>query len=334
MPRLLRSLARILTASAVGLFLLLGLLFAVIRQPSLGTWEALASEAASPSKLRSHVVYLTEEVTPRDSEHPENLEKLAGYVRDRFLEAGARTTEIPYEIRGATYRNVVGSFGPTEDPRVIIGAHYDSFGLFGENPGADDNASGTAGLLELARLLGKREPSVRADLVAYPNEEPPYFASPGMGSEVHARHLRTTRAEIWGMISLEMIGYFTANQPSPNWLYSLLLPSRGDFIAVVGRLSDRRQVRYLKRGMRGQGVAVYSFTAPAALPGLDASDHRSYWNQGYRAVMITDTAFLRNPNYHTPEDTADTLDYERMAHVVDGLFNALLHMRPYATSDR
>jgi Peptidase family M28 len=157
--------------------------------------------------------------------------------------------------------------------------------------------------------------------VAYANEEPPWFGSPGMGSAVHARSLKGQ--DVRGMICLEMIGYFTETQPAPNALFRLLYPQRGDFIAVAGRWTDRALTRHVKRAILGTGFPARSFTAPRDA-GIDASDQRSYWDQGIPAVMVTDTADIRNPHYHAPGDTAGTLDYGRMAGVVGGVANAVI----------
>jgi Zn-dependent M28 family amino/carboxypeptidase len=203
-------------------------------------------------------------------------------------------------VRGQLYRNVIASLGPATGPLLVVGAHYDSFGDFGPNPGADDNASGTAGLLELARLLHGRSLRQRVELVAYANEEPPWFGSPWMGSTVHARSLRGQ--DVRGMICLEMIGYFTETQPAPSWLFRLLYPDRGDFVVVAGRWADRDLTRRVKQAIRGSEFPTHSFTAPRSA-GIDASDQRSYWDAGIPAVMVTDTAFVRNPHYHSAGDT-------------------------------
>ncbi len=204
---------------------------------------------ADPERLRRHVELLTTEASPRDSDHPENLDKAADYIQARFAETGARVQDQAFEVRGRAYRNVIASFGPATGPLLIVGAHYDSFGDFGPNPGADDNASGTAGLLELARLLDGRALAHRVELVAYANEEPPYFGSPWMGSAVHARSVKDQ--DVRGMICLEMIGYFTDEQPWPHWFLDLLYPDRGDFIAIAGRWSDRDLAKRLKKSIRG-----------------------------------------------------------------------------------
>lgn len=294
-----------------------------LRQPSWGRAERLLSRNANASNLERHVRALTIDFHPRDSDHPENLSKAAEYIAARFAESGARVERQGFSIRGARFENVVGRFGPSEGRPLIVGAHYDAFGDFGVNPGADDNASGTAGLMELARLLQGSSLRRPVEIVAFSTEEPPFFGSSNMGSAVHARSLASRGERPSGMICLEMIGYFSRDQPWPHWFFSLIYPDRGDFIAVVGRWQDRRLTRTVKEAFRGaSGVPVYSFNGPEVLS--DASDQRNYWAHGWEAVMVTDTAFVRNPNYHSPEDTASTLDYRRMAGVVDGIANVVL----------
>jgi hypothetical protein len=318
---------RLLRAAVVGLLLAGALLAAggwFLRQPTRGSEPFRGRLRADPQRLESHVRTLTTDLLPRDADHPESLERTAAYVDRHFRATGARVDSRWYDVRRARYRNVMASFGPETGPRLVVGAHYDAFSLFEVLPGADDNASGTAGLLELARLLAGAEVRQRVDLVAYTLEEPPYFASPHMGSRVHADDLATEGVEVTGMICLEMIGFFSERQEWPSALLGLYYPRRGDFIGVVGRPADRSFTRSVKRAMRGAGdLPVYSFNGPAMM-GTDASDHRNYWRQGWTAVMVTDTAFVRNGNYHTAGDTADTLDYRRMAAVVDGVQNAVL----------
>jgi hypothetical protein len=321
MRSLLRSLLRILIATLAALVILLGLGAAAITQPTFGAFPPPGGPAADPDRLRRHVEFLTVQAAPRDSDHPESLDRAAAYIREGFARTRARVRDQVFQVRGRTYRNVIASFGPATGPLLVVGAHYDTFGDFGLNPGADDNASGTAGLLEIARLLDGRALPVRVELVAYANEEPPWFGSPWMGSAVHARSLKGQ--DVRGMICLEMIGYFTERQPAPNLLFRLLYPERGNFIAVAGRWSDRALTRHVKRAIRGSGFPAYSFTAPRDA-GIDASDQRSYWDQGIPAVMVTDTSDIRNPHYHAPGDTAGTLDYRRMAGVVEGVANAVI----------
>ena len=326
-----RSLIRIAVAALILGAVCVAGLAAVLRQPALTSLQFRGSQRADARTLQHHVRFLTEDVRPRSAAHPENLDRAAAYIADAFRAAGARTTVQPFDARGKRYANVIGEFGSGEEAEIIVGAHYDAFGETGDLPGADDNASGTAGLLELARLLGSHDLDHRVTLVAYSTEEPPFFGSAQMGSAVHANALARARTPVRAMICLEMIGYFSAEQAWPNWLFELVYPSKGDFIGVAGGWSDRHLARVVKRSIAGAGgIRVVSFTGPRETS--DASDQRNYWSHGWPAVMVSDTAFLRNPNYHTARDTADTLDYVRMARVVDGVLNAVLHLAGARTS--
>ncbi len=325
MSRILRSLARIfITVTVIAGVAFAGLAFAV-RQPTFTTLRFPGAVRADARSLRNHVEFLTTDVMPRSVSHPENLERTAFYIEQRFRAAGGHTSLQRFEARGQTFANVVARFGPNDPslPLLVVGAHYDAFGETRPLPGADDNASGTAGLLELARLLGSRTLQEPVVLVAFTTEEPPFFGSEQMGSAVHADSLQMEGQRVRGMICLEMIGYFSGEQTWPNGLFALLYPATSDFIAVGGGWRDRELTRHVKRAIRGAGgVNVVSFTG--ARETADASDHRNYWRRGWPAVIVTDTAFLRNPNYHTSRDTAVTLDYERMARVVDGVFSAIV----------
>ncbi len=314
----LRSLLRIAVTVLVLSLLGFGALAFVLRQLSLTAAPWRGTARADPHTLQAHVRFLSEEVRPRSGE---NLERAARYIESHFRSAGARTSMQTFHARGRDYANVIAEFGPAGGEVLVIGAHYDAFTETGPLPGADDNASGTAGLLELARLLGRNDVRAPVMLVAYANEEPPFFGSDLMGSAVHAQSLEGRAVR--GMICLEMIGYFSAKQSWPNALFAAIYPNRGDFIGVAGGWSDRRFARDVKRAMAGASdLPVVSFSGPRETS--DASDHRNYWSHGWPAVMVTDTAFLRNPNYHTSRDTEDTLDYTRMGRVVDGVLNAAL----------
>lgn len=319
---MLRSLARIVTAvvvlAAVGVLALL----IIVRQPTFTALPFDGSTRADAHLLRRHVQFLTTRAVPRDASHPENLERCANYIATHFRAAGGDTSLQRYDARGRSYVNVIARFGPANStaPLLVIGAHYDAFGEHAPLPAADDNASGTAGLLELARLLGKEKIAQPVLLVAFSTEEPPFFGSDLMGSAVHAESLAKSGAHVRGMISLEMSGYFADEQSWPNPLFEAIYPTRGNFIGVAGGWQDRTLARHVKRAIDGAGMPVVSFTGPRETS--DASDHRNYWRHGWPAVVITDTAFLRNPQYHTKGDTAVTLDYTKMAHVIDGVFTA------------
>lgn len=310
----LRSLLRIIAVVAT----LIAIAVALIRQPVLTSLDYGSRPRADPAALRRHVDFLTNDARPRGADQPQNLEKAAVYIENEFFNAGGSVSSQPFNRN--RYRNVIARFGPATGRAMIVGAHYDAFTSTGNLPGADDNASGTAGLLELARLLGRSTLQRPVILVAYSAEEPPFYGSELMGSAVHAASVDPGLID--GMICLEMIGYFRGAQAWPNALFDLLYPDRGTFIAVGGGWSDRSLVRLVKRGIRGAGgVPVYSFTGPRET--LHGSDHQNYWSNGMRAVLVTDTAFLRNPNYHTVRDTTETLDYGKMARVVDGVLSAV-----------
>jgi Zn-dependent M28 family amino/carboxypeptidase len=231
--------------------------------------------------------------------------RAADWIRGQL---GDRTVEEQrYTVSGATYRNLIVPLGPQTSERVVIGAHYDARGPYA---GADDNASGTAALLELARVLRGAQLPLRVELAFYSNEE--YGL---LGSAAHAQDAGGVRA----MISLEMLGCFDQPQQFPFSALRFLYPSRGDYIVVVGRLQDFPLVRAVKAALRANGAAVRSIDAPELIPGIGDSDHSSFWRRGVRAAMVTDTAWYRNPRYHTARDTPDTLDYARMARIVDGM---------------
>jgi len=324
MYALARSLLRIgIAAFAGGSILFVGLAV-VLRQPVLTALPPERGPQADARRLERDVRFLTTTALPRSAANPESLRRTVAWIGQSFRESGARVTMQQFRARGEVWQNVVAEFGPDDrtQPVLVVGAHYDAFGERRSLPGADDNASGTAALLELARLLGQRHPKTPLILVAYTNEEPPFFGSDEMGSAIHAASLAREHRRVKGMICLEMIGYYSGRQIWPTPLFSLLYPSRGDFIAVAGGLNDRALTRLVKRGILGAGrIRVVSFTGPHETS--DASDQRNYWAHGWPAVMVTDTAFLRNPNYHTIRDDAETLDYSRMAFVVDGVLNAI-----------
>ncbi len=319
----------VLSATFGVLVLLVGT-WVMITQPftSDGTSDGTPADGTkvnSPGRLKAHVVMLSQTLVPRDYSHPQNLDRVAAYIRQEFEHAGGRVVDQPFQVQGVTFRNVCALFGPDSKDRVVVGAHYDAAGPL---PGADDNASGVAGLIELAHLLGKAPLKRSVELVAYTLEEPPFFATAQMGSAVHAASLKQQSVPVRLMMGLEMIGYFTDapdSQRYPVAAMKMMYPSVGNYIAIVGKTGQGGTVRRVKKAMQSTStLPVHSVNAPPALPGIDLSDHRNYWNAGYEAVMITDTSFFRNNRYHTAQDTADTLDYRRMAMVVQGVYGVVL----------
>jgi Zn-dependent M28 family amino/carboxypeptidase len=321
---------RIIKLMLLVVLILLALLIVAwfwMTQPLLSRATPNSERTVDPSRLETHVRKLSIEMGPRDEKHPENLDQVAAYIKNELSQTAASVSEQVYRVRGKSYRNVIAHFGPETDERIIVGAHYDTAGPL---PGADDNASGVAGLLELARLLDRQQLKARVELVAFSTEEPPYFGTVGMGSYVHADSLRQQNVRVRAMFSLEMIGCFSDARDSQHFPIDMLrafYPSTGNYIAVVGRLSDGLLVRRTKASMRNAApLPVYSINAPQFIPGVDFSDQRNYWHAGYSAVMITDTAFYRNRNYHTAEDTAEKLDYKRMAMVVEGVYATVMDL--------
>ena len=267
--------------------------------------------------LERHVRALAVDFHPRSVENPLQLQAAGDYVLAQMRAAGASPQIQDVDVDGTLHRNFIARLGPATGPLLVIGAHYDACG---QTPGADDNASGVAALLELTRLLARNPPSQSVELVAYTLEEPPYFRSDSMGSYWHARELARQKREVRLMVSLEMIGFFRdgpKTQSFPVAGLGMLYPDEGNFIAVVGAYRDFGSMRRIKALFKGASdLPVETINAPASVTGVDFSDHASYWRFDMPALMVTDTAFLRNPNYHEAGDTPDTLDYARMAKVV------------------
>lgn len=253
-------------------------------------------------RLRLHVDSLAA------NERNVQLEPAAGYIEAAFSRLGLTPRSQYFLSGGRRVRNIEAGSGA-----IVVGAHYDTVP---GSPGADDNASGVAVLLELAAMR------VPARFVAFANEEAPYFYGPEMGSWVWAKRARDRRDEIPAMFSLEMLGYYrdapgSQQYPAPLGLF---YPDRADFIAFVGDLGAFGLVRKSVAAFRKHSTFPSQWLAgPASIPGVTHSDHWSFRNLGYPAIMVTDTAYNRNPHYHQPSDTPDTLDYERMAQVTLGL---------------
>lgn len=291
-----------------------------------------APPAVDPSRLERHVRKLSVDFYPRSHDRVDNLDAAARYITDEFKAAGAAVTIQEVKVEGESYQNVIARFGPGQGPVLVVGAHYDSHAdtrkpgdvADTHTPGADDNASGVVGLIELAHLLGRHPQARPIELVAYTLEEPPHFRTEHMGSAWHANSLRAAGREVRLMLSLEMIGYFNdapGSQRYPISAMSYLYPDRGNFIALVGKLDNFAATRRAKAFMAGASdLPVYSLNGPVLVQGIDYSDHRNYWRAGFPALMVTDTAFQRNAHYHRAGDTADTLDYVRSAKVVRSIY--------------
>lgn len=286
------------------------------------------------TRLYDDVAFMTGLIPHRNHLNTESLEKVVRRVRKTFERAGLQVILQTWVAGGRTYTNVVGVYNPNGKQTLVVGAHYD---VCGDQPGADDNASAVAGLLELARRVGRDRPTLpyRVEFVAYCLEEPPYFGSQQMGSYIHAKSLSDGGVDVIGMICLEMIGYFD-DRPG-----SQIKPSNstgdgridgiehigdvGDFIAVVGiREHDAFNARIHALMSDDAGIDVHRVEFSHGLGLASMSDQRSYWPFGFPALMINDTSFLRNPHYHQDTDTIDTLNFEKMAHVVEAVHKAVV----------
>ena len=279
----------------------------------------------STDSLRAHVEQLASLDPPRNIQNPGSLDKALCYVERAFSSMGMPPARQSFSVDGTEYSNIIAEVNPEKSKTLVIGAHYD---VCGRTPGADDNASAVAGLLELARIVHQHRDSLdfRVVFAAYANEEPPFFGTERMGSWVHARSLKEEGAEVRLMICLEMIGYYTdekGSQRYPSFILKPFYPSRGNFIAVVSDFGSRSFLGPIRNALKKR-LPCRTLAGPKKLPGLAFSDHRNFWKAGFKAVMITDTAFFRNPNYHQISDTPETLDYGKMAAVVAGLADYVL----------
>jgi Zn-dependent M28 family amino/carboxypeptidase len=280
-------------------------------------------------RMRQHVVAVASE--EHNTGTPVQLERAAAYIETALARAGYAPTRQEYTAGGQRVRNIEVAVsnvakGKRPDRLFIVGAHYDS----GPGaPGANDNGSGTAAVLELARLLRTMQPRAGTEVrfVFFVNEEPPYFMGEEMGSMVHAAELKRQGQNVEGALVLETMGYYT-DAPNSQQLPPGLegrYPSTGNFLAFVGTLESSALVRDALAAFRSASdFPAHGLAAPAHTTGVTLSDHSSYNRHGYPALMVTDTAFMRYPYYHTAQDTPDKLDYESMARVVTGLSKTII----------
>jgi hypothetical protein len=280
-----------------------------------------AEQRLIQDNLRSHVDMLAGRIGERNVWHPEALAAAADYIRATLEGLGYAVQAQPFPSEGVEVANLEIELPGESVPReiIVLGAHYDSAA---GTPGANDNASGVAALLEIARLLAGNRYARSVRLVAFANEEPPFFYTDAMGSAVYAERARQRGEHIEAMLALETIGWYTDRPASQRYPFpfSLLYPDTGNFIGFVGNLPSRGLVRRALAAFRAatafpsEGVA-----APGGMEGVHWSDHWSFWQAGYPAIMITDTALFRYPHYHAATDTPDRLDYPSLARVTRGL---------------
>ena len=279
------------------------------------------------SQIEKDLKILTKIKKPRNYKNVASLNFVAKYISEEFKKVCDSVAFQTFTVDKEEYKNVIGSIGVNRSKRIVIGAHYD---VFENSEGADDNASGVAGLLELARLLSKEELKYRIDFVAYTLEEPPFFRTTKMGSYVHAKYLDDNDIDIKGMICLESIGYFNEESNSQNYpmnKMSSIYGAKGNFIMVVQNEKKEKFSSQISNLMIKQGlIETKSFIGSSLLLGVDFSDHFNYWNFNFDAVMITNTAFYRNKNYHTKEDVLKTLDLKKLNQVIEQLYKTIISL--------
>lgn len=277
--------------------------------------------------IKDHLTSITKTERFRTYRDLDQLNATADYIKEVFAQYSDSISIQEYTVDNQVYKNIICSFGTEHQKRIIVGAHYD---VCGNQEGADDNASGVVGLLELARMLKGQKVNQRIDLVAYTLEEPPYFRTEHMGSYIHAKSLADNNIEVTGMVALEMIGYFKdekKTQTYPLGILSLFYGNKGNYITLVKKTGAGKFTRKFSRKYKStKSIRTKKFTGPASLPGIDFSDHLNYWHFEFSALMITDTAFYRNYNYHQTSDKMETLDISRMSKVIDGVFQTLIKL--------
>jgi Zn-dependent M28 family amino/carboxypeptidase len=276
------------------------------------------------NNLYRHVEHFSVKIGERHLWRNGSLSQAADYIESALTSYGYEVWRQTYTCYNKNVSNLIVEKKGNDKEVLIIGAHYDTVP---GTPGADDNASGLAGLLELARLHQLCSNQKTLVFAAFANEEPPCFGSPHMGSMVYAKRLRDQKTPVQAMISLEMIGYFSKEtiQRYPLPGMACFYPKRGDYIGVVGNFRSSKYVSLFKKGIRRYStIDSRSLTAPEFFGGINLSDNYSFWHHGFRAIMITDTSFFRNKNYHLETDSIDTLDFDQMAEVVSGLHLTLL----------
>lgn len=283
-----------------------------------------AEEAQIAANLERHVTAIA--AREHNLFTPTALEAAARYIEAALAELGYPVEAHPYESGGIRVRNIEARLGRSNAEAYVIGAHYDS--VIG-SPGANDNGSGVAAALELARLARGASTARSLNFVWFVNEEPPFYRGEDMGSRRYVRAIGERGDRIAGMFSLETIGYYSdapgsQHYPAP---LGLIYPGTGNFIGFVSNIASRGLLRDAIGAFRRHArFPSEGLAAPSLIPGVDWSDHASFWEAGFPALMITDTALYRYPHYHAATDTPDKIDYERLARVVTGLHGMLLEL--------
>ncbi len=283
---------------------------------------------ADTTKITSHLTNITKTDKPRNYKNLSTLNFVADYIYKEFKTYADTTYYQKYDVKGNEYKNVISIFGSENEKTIVVGAHYD---VAGNQQGADDNASGTVALLELARMLKGQKLNYRIELVAYTLEEPPFFRTKQMGSYIHAKSMKDNKVDLYGMVCLEMIGFFDDaknSQTYPLSILKLIFGNKANYITMVNKFGKGKFARKFSNQFKSKKlIKTKNFISPASLQGVDFSDHLNYWKFGYSAVMITDTSFYRNENYHKKTDTMDTLNIPKMASVITSVYLTLINLK-------
>lgn len=351
--KFLKRRVRLVTRSALKRLAVLMLLIAalllygylsMIRMPGesfAGPLDPLTpAEAALSAKLKDHVYVLADatggvqRVGNRSTFWPKRFAESALYIDTQLESYGYASRNEYFCARGAPVPNIEVVIPGTTHPNeiIVVGAHYD---CYQGTPGADDNASGVAACLVYAEHFASRPQARTLKIVFFVNEEPPAFQTPDMGSWVYAKACKARGDNIVTMISLESIGYYSDKPGSQRYPQpmSSFYPDTGDFIGFIGNYSSRAVVKdALAHFRKNTRFPSQGASPPALIPGVGWSDHWAFWQEGYRAFMITDTAVFRHPDYHQAQETADKLDYDRMARVVQGVQEVIVHLADPAPS--
>ena len=279
-------------------------------------------------RIKTHLSVITKTEKPRNYKNLKTLNFVAHYIKEELKKICDSVNYQNFKVNKNIYKNVIGSIGLENKQRIIIGAHYD---VCGDSEGADDNASGVVGLLELARLLSKEKLKYRIDFVAFSLEEPPFFRTKQMGSYMHANYLSKNKISVKGMISLETIGFYSdkiGSQQFPIKGMEKIYGNVGNFITVVQNNKNEVFSKQINDLMKNENlIKTQSFKGNSQVSGVDYSDHLNYWKHNFEAIMITNTAFYRNKNYHTNKDRLETLDLQKMNLVVQQLYRTIKKLK-------
>jgi len=310
-------------------FLNLNYLFIILLSCGLSTGSVAAEQRydqqAEPDRLNSYLQQVIHPQAFRNYQNIQELDRVAAFIKQQLEQFAIPCEYQPYQVKGKTYRNVICHLQMGHAKKVIVGAHYDVYGNF---KGADDNASGVVGLIEIARILAANKASLKqnVDFVFYTLEEPPYFRTEHMGSYIHAQSILKQKDQIQAVYILEMIGYFDHKnvQDYPSGL-ALFYPKHGNFIGAVSNFTSRGLGEKYCDAMKAlKRLDCQRLIAPSFVQGVDFSDHLNYWRFDIPAIMITDTAFFRNKHYHTQDDTVEKLNLNKMAEVINGVVYTVL----------